>query len=71
MEAQAQAQLKALFDKFTREVPGLSCSRVSDQADPFGHAASQVLESLKRLSPKIKVEILPLDHELAKKYGVT
>jgi thioredoxin reductase (NADPH) len=69
MEAQAQAQLKALFDKFTREVP-IYLFKGDDQADPFGHAASQVLDSLKRLSPKIKVEILPLDHEMAKKYGV-
>jgi thioredoxin reductase (NADPH) len=69
LEAQAQAQLKAMFDQFKREVP-VYLFKGSDQSDPFGKAAGQVLESLKQVSSKVKAKILPLDHELAKKYGV-
>jgi thioredoxin reductase (NADPH) len=66
---EVQAQLKQVFADLAFEVP-LYLFTQADSNSQFDQAAQEILQTVTGLSDKFSLQILPLDHELAKKWDV-
>jgi len=63
-------QLKATFEQLPDDIP-LYLFTARGHEDAFTHANRQVIRAFRELSPKITLREHDLDHELARKWGVT
>ncbi len=65
-----QAQLSQIFAKLEHDVP-LHLFLSDDKESPFNQAAREILQTISRISPRIKVLEHGLDDDLAKEKGIT
>ncbi len=65
-----QAQLSRIFAKLEHDVP-LHLILSDDKDSPFNQATREILQTIARISPKIKVREHRLDDDFAKERGVT
>ncbi|MBE9530639.1 MAG: FAD-dependent oxidoreductase [Proteobacteria bacterium] len=68
MQVQAQAELRAVFEKLPNEIP-LFLFTSPGKNDPFCHAARQVIRTVREMSPKITMLEYDLSHEIARKWN--
>ena len=63
-------QLKKTFEQLPNDIPLLLFAE-KGLDDVFVQASRQIIRAFRELSPKITMKEYGLDHDLAKKYGVT
>ena len=69
-EGAAVKQLQETLDRLPNDIP-LYLFASADDDDIFTQGCRQIAMAFERLSPRIKFQELPLDHELARKWKVT
>ena len=66
---QAQAQLRAMFESMTQEVP-LILFTSPGQNEPLNQATRQVIRAIREMAPKVSLREYDLGHDLALQYDV-
>ena len=68
MQEQAQAELRAIFEKMPNEIP-LFLFTSPGKNDPFCQAAREVIRAVRGMAPKITLIEYDLNHEIARKWN--